>query len=143
MGAFSVEIPTQRQHRSRGQDVGRERKFSHGFAGCPLEAIRQIPAVRIDEDDPLHAANQRSILDLQLVAVLKLSAARYVLLNTIEKRPAQAIIAAAAVADTEHKGTGFEAGAAFIGPLFAQVEPFTCSATTLPLASSTVSISGI
>ena len=81
--------------------MARELEFGNGFAARQLEAVWQLAAVRIDENDMFDLADQGGILNLQLVAVLNLPVERCLLLYPLEKGPAKAVIAAAAVADND------------------------------------------
>ena len=89
--------------------MARELEFGDGFAARQLEAVWQLAAVRIDKNDMFDLAYQGSILNLQLVAVFNPPVERCLLLYPIEKSPTEAVIAAAAVADTHQKGLRFEA----------------------------------
>ena len=96
--------------------------------------------------------DQRGVLDAQLVTIFERAVEVLHLREVIEESPAQAVVAAPAIADAQQQAARAKAGGRSRGesltpaPGFehrAQVGSFTCSATSLPSASSTSRTSGI
>ena len=96
-----IQVAAQGQHGPGRQHVRGKLELVRCFTLCHLKPVGQLATISIDEDDILHLADQGGILDLQLVAILDPPIERGILLNSVEKRPAEAVILAAAVTNAD------------------------------------------
>lgn len=142
-GRFSEQGLAIVHHAAWRQNMRGELEVFRGFTGFPAVSTRQVTLVGINENDPARTGDLRSVFNLQLVAELNRAIEPCFVLNAVEKRPTEPVIAAAAVTDTEDEGIRPETGPDFILQYGAQVASFVYSAMTLSSASSTSRINGI